>query len=136
MLCSNLQGGQIAEDPSVEDEQGPQLRWILLAAGVAAAAVVVLLRLNGGRLPHLGASGQAGALQADPGLLPAVSSEGAARFTVKLPGLGNLSLGEVTPGWVYFLLLMAAGFGLFVSEEALNVWVRASNWSVHRSAVY
>ncbi|XBH77999.1 hypothetical protein VPH35_104374 [Triticum aestivum] len=30
---------------------------------------------------------------------------------------------EYTPGWVYFWLLMAAGFGLFVSEEALNVWV-------------
>ncbi|EOA18759.1 hypothetical protein CARUB_v10007355mg [Capsella rubella] len=27
------------------------------------------------------------------------------------------------PGWVYFWLLMAAGFGLFVSEEALNIWV-------------
>ena len=29
---------------------------------------------------------------------------------------------------MYFLLLMAAGFGLFVSEEALNVWVRLSYW--------
>ncbi|CAN8232371.1 unnamed protein product [Cochlearia groenlandica] len=27
------------------------------------------------------------------------------------------------PGWVYFWLLMAAGCGLFVSEEALNIWV-------------
>ncbi|KAF8088532.1 hypothetical protein N665_0538s0027 [Sinapis alba] len=27
------------------------------------------------------------------------------------------------PGWVYFWLLMAAGFGLFISEEALNIWV-------------
>uniref|UniRef100_A0A8R7QRM4 Uncharacterized protein n=1 Tax=Triticum urartu TaxID=4572 RepID=A0A8R7QRM4_TRIUA len=33
---------------------------------------------------------------------------------------------EYTPGWVYFWLLMAAGFGLFVSEEALNVWVGIS----------
>lgn len=30
--------------------------------------------------------------------------------------------------YMYFLLLMAAGFGLFVSEEALNVWVRLSYW--------
>ncbi|KAG0462612.1 hypothetical protein HPP92_021088 [Vanilla planifolia] len=30
---------------------------------------------------------------------------------------------EITPGWVYFWLLMAAGCGLFISEEALNVWV-------------
>ncbi|ANM66768.1 transmembrane protein [Arabidopsis thaliana] len=27
------------------------------------------------------------------------------------------------PGWVYFWLLMAAGCGLFISEEALNIWV-------------
>ncbi|CAN6830241.1 unnamed protein product [Brassica oleracea var. botrytis] len=27
------------------------------------------------------------------------------------------------PGWVYFWLLMAAGFGLFISEEALNIWI-------------
>ncbi|CAM6117348.1 unnamed protein product [Calypogeia fissa] len=125
VCCNNLQGEPIAEDRLVEKEQGPHLRWILLAAGVAAAAVLAL-KLNGGRLPNMGSSGQALALQADQGLVPAVSSEGAARFNVKLPGLGNLSLGEVTPGWVYFMLLMAAGCGLFVSEEALNVWVGAS----------
>uniref|UniRef100_A0A169WHU1 Uncharacterized protein n=1 Tax=Daucus carota subsp. sativus TaxID=79200 RepID=A0A169WHU1_DAUCS len=28
--------------------------------------------------------------------------------------------------WVYFWLLMAAGFGLFISEEALNIWVGIS----------
>lgn len=33
---------------------------------------------------------------------------------------------EFTPGWVYFWLLMAAGCGLFISEEALNVWVGIS----------
>ncbi|CAN6246890.1 unnamed protein product [Urochloa humidicola] len=33
---------------------------------------------------------------------------------------------EYTPGWVYFWLLMAAGFGLFISEEALNVWAGIS----------
>jgi len=33
---------------------------------------------------------------------------------------------EYTPGWVYFCLLMAAGFGLFISEEALNVWAGIS----------
>ncbi|XP_072147736.1 uncharacterized protein [Setaria viridis] len=33
---------------------------------------------------------------------------------------------EYTPGWVYFCLLMAAGFGLLISEEALNVWAGIS----------
>ncbi|CAN5963680.1 unnamed protein product [Sphagnum jensenii] len=53
------------------------------------------------------------------------SSEMAAKFHVNLLGT-DFSLGERSPGWVYFFLLMAAGFGLFVSEEALNVWVGTS----------
>ncbi|XP_030454705.1 uncharacterized protein LOC115676006 [Syzygium oleosum] len=32
-------------------------------------------------------------------------------------------LPECAPGWIYFWLLMAAGCGLFISEEALNIWV-------------
>uniref|UniRef100_A0A803KPY3 Uncharacterized protein n=1 Tax=Chenopodium quinoa TaxID=63459 RepID=A0A803KPY3_CHEQI len=32
-------------------------------------------------------------------------------------------LPQYAPGWIYFLLLMAAGCGLFISEEALNIWV-------------
>ncbi|XP_021763461.1 uncharacterized protein LOC110728126 [Chenopodium quinoa] len=32
-------------------------------------------------------------------------------------------LPKYAPGWIYFLLLMAAGCGLFISEEALNIWV-------------
>uniref|UniRef100_A0A7N0UVU6 Uncharacterized protein n=1 Tax=Kalanchoe fedtschenkoi TaxID=63787 RepID=A0A7N0UVU6_KALFE len=35
-------------------------------------------------------------------------------------------LPEYAPGWLYFWLLMAAGCGLFVSEEALNIWVGVS----------
>ncbi|XP_024523861.1 uncharacterized protein LOC9631152 isoform X1 [Selaginella moellendorffii] len=46
-------------------------------------------------------------------------------FTANIFGR-QIFLGERTPGWIYFLLLMAAGFGLFVSEEALVVWVGAA----------
>ncbi|GKV00660.1 hypothetical protein SLEP1_g13322 [Rubroshorea leprosula] len=35
-------------------------------------------------------------------------------------------LPEYAPGWLYFWLLMAAGCGLFISEEALNIWVGIS----------
>ncbi|KAL0417459.1 UNVERIFIED_CONTAM: hypothetical protein Sradi_1159400 [Sesamum radiatum] len=35
-------------------------------------------------------------------------------------------LPEYAPGWIYFWLLMAAGCGLFISEEALNIWVGIS----------
>jgi hypothetical protein len=37
---------------------------------------------------------------------------------------------------MYFSLLMAAGFGLFVSEEALNVWVRPSNWYIKHITLF
>ncbi|PWA77799.1 SNARE associated Golgi protein [Artemisia annua] len=54
--------------------------------------------------------------------------------TSALPGVGfsfnafgyKIILPEYTPGWVYFWLLMAAGCGLFISEEALNIWVGIS----------
>ncbi|CAL1361629.1 unnamed protein product [Linum trigynum] len=38
----------------------------------------------------------------------------------------RIILPEYAPGWLYFWLLMAAGFGLFISEEALNIWVGIS----------
>ncbi|GMN50324.1 hypothetical protein TIFTF001_019469 [Ficus carica] len=43
-------------------------------------------------------------------------------FTFKAFGY-KVVLPEYAPGWIYFWLLMAAGFGLFISEEALNIWV-------------
>ncbi|KAM0071248.1 putative SNARE associated golgi family protein [Helianthus debilis subsp. tardiflorus] len=54
--------------------------------------------------------------------------------TSAVPSLGfsfnafgyKIILPEYTPGWVYFWLLMAAGCGLFISEEALNIWVGIS----------
>ncbi|CAN6447877.1 unnamed protein product [Victoria cruziana] len=53
---------------------------------------------------------------------PEVTSNG---FNLKVFGY-TLVIPEYTPGWVYFCLLMAAGCGLFVSEEALNIWVGMS----------
>lgn len=40
----------------------------------------------------------------------------------------RIILPEYAPGWIYFWLLMAAGCGLFISEEALNIWVCPSCW--------
>ncbi|KAI3801142.1 hypothetical protein L1987_29245 [Smallanthus sonchifolius] len=53
---------------------------------------------------------------------PAVPSVG---FSFNAFGY-RVILPEYTPGWVYFWLLMAAGCGLFISEEALNIWVGIS----------
>ncbi|GAQ84496.1 hypothetical protein KFL_001910150 [Klebsormidium nitens] len=50
---------------------------------------------------------------------------GGAAFKFGAFGLRG-SLTDRTPGLAYFALLMAAGCGLFVSEEALNVWVGGS----------
>ncbi|KAD3068497.1 hypothetical protein R6Q59_017486 [Mikania micrantha] len=55
-------------------------------------------------------------------------------YTSAVPSIGfsfnafgyRVVLPEYTPGWVYFWLLMAAGCGLFISEEALNIWVGIS----------
>ncbi|KAL6978789.1 hypothetical protein U1Q18_020458 [Sarracenia purpurea var. burkii] len=46
-------------------------------------------------------------------------------FTFTLFG-NTVVLPEYPPGWIYFWLLMAAGCGLFISEEALNIWVGMS----------
>ncbi|CAN7105588.1 unnamed protein product [Brassica rapa subsp. narinosa] len=43
-------------------------------------------------------------------------------FTVNAFG-NRFVIPASAPGWVYFCLLMAAGFWLFISEEALNIWV-------------
>jgi hypothetical protein len=80
----------------VEDKQGNRVPWILLSAGLVAAAAFLFVTMNSGKLPTLGGSTKA----LDPNVLPGVSTEGAASFNVKIPGLGNLSLGEVTPGYV------------------------------------
>ncbi|KVI12299.1 uncharacterized protein LOC112507413 [Cynara cardunculus var. scolymus] len=59
---------------------------------------------------------------------------GASSSTSAVPNVGfsfnafgyRVILPEYTPGWIYFWLLMAAGCGLFISEEALNIWVGIS----------
>ncbi|KAL5702660.1 hypothetical protein ACHQM5_027848 [Ranunculus cassubicifolius] len=46
-------------------------------------------------------------------------------FTLKVFGY-QFIIPAYAPGWIYFWLLMAAGCGLVVSEEALNIWVGIS----------
>uniref|UniRef100_M1BHT9 Uncharacterized protein n=1 Tax=Solanum tuberosum TaxID=4113 RepID=M1BHT9_SOLTU len=60
--------------------------------------------------------------------------DGSSSSTISTPAPGfsfkafgyRVMLPEYAPGWIYFWLLMAAGFGLFISEEALNIWVGIS----------
>ncbi|CAM6033175.1 unnamed protein product [Sphagnum compactum] len=92
---------------------------IIMAAGLAVGILLKQTSLLGGT------RSEASHLLADLSSTTSGSSEMAAKFHVNLLGT-DFSLGERSPGWVYFFLLMAAGFGLFVSEEALNVWVGTS----------
>uniref|UniRef100_A0A0D9VD41 Uncharacterized protein n=1 Tax=Leersia perrieri TaxID=77586 RepID=A0A0D9VD41_9ORYZ len=95
------------------------LAKVALALGVAATATVISLFMN---QPSSGPSFSL------PQIIDASASPDAVAtigYTFSLSGK-KVIIPEYTPGWVYFWLLMAAGFGLFISEEALNVWVGIS----------
>ncbi|XP_048131718.1 uncharacterized protein LOC115753391 isoform X2 [Rhodamnia argentea] len=59
---------------------------------------------------------------ADDSSSAAVMAASPVGFSFKAFGYKVL-LPEYAPGWIYFWLLMAAGCGLFISEEALNIWI-------------
>ncbi|XP_040376444.1 glycerophosphodiester phosphodiesterase GDPDL7-like [Oryza brachyantha] len=97
------------------------LAKVALAVGVAATATVVSLFI----MKQPSSSGPSFSL---PQIVDASAAPDAAAtmgYTFSLFGK-KVIIPEFTPGWVYFWLLMAAGFGLFISEEALNVWVGIS----------
>ncbi|PON60805.1 DedA family [Trema orientale] len=96
------------------------LAKIAIALGIATTITLISI---GVKRPALGSSL---GLQ----FLPEGSSSSAMAvppvgFTFKAFGY-RIVLPEYAPGWIYFWLLMAAGCGLFISEEALNIWVGVS----------
>ncbi|KAL6217725.1 hypothetical protein ACLB2K_010942 [Fragaria x ananassa] len=96
------------------------LAKIAIALGIAATVTLISICI---KRPTLGSSN---GIQ----FLPESSSSSAMAaapvgFTFKVFGY-SIVLPEYAPGWIYFWLLMAAGFGLFISEEALNIWVGIS----------
>ncbi|WVZ77581.1 hypothetical protein U9M48_025434 [Paspalum notatum var. saurae] len=97
---------------------------VAIAVGIVGTAIVISLVM---RQPSSGPSFSL------PQIFDAsTQSEAAAAtigYTFSLFGK-KVIIPECTPGWVYFCLLMAAGFGLFISEEALNVWVCPLYWGV------
>ncbi|GMJ01291.1 hypothetical protein like AT4G13150 [Hibiscus trionum] len=92
------------------------LAKLAIALGVAAALTVVSFGLKGASFGSL----------LEVQRLAEVSSsstmDSTVGFTFKAFGY-RFILPEYAPGWIYFWLLMAAGCGLFISEEALNIWV-------------
>ncbi|WJX81725.1 hypothetical protein P8452_64572 [Trifolium repens] len=97
----------------------PFLAMIAIALGIAAIATLASIRQQ----PILGSP--SGLQILSEGSSSAAVAPVTAGFTFKVFGF-SVIVPQYAPGWIYFWLLMAAGFGLFISEEALNIWVGTS----------
>ncbi|KAJ0244713.1 Transmembrane protein [Hirschfeldia incana] len=87
-----------------------------IGLGLALTITVICVTLKGS------AASGGGAPFEVKSLAKASSSSSSVGFTFNAFG-NRFVIPANAPGWVYFWLLMAAGFGLFISEEALNIWV-------------
>ncbi|XP_038694032.1 uncharacterized protein LOC119991697 [Tripterygium wilfordii] len=90
---------------------------LAVAVGVAVTATAISVGFKG---PNVGSL--SGVQFLAEGSFSSVVAAVPVGFTFKAFGY-TIVLPEYTPGWVYFWLLMAAACGLFISEEALNIWV-------------
>ncbi|XP_021651826.2 uncharacterized protein LOC110643675 isoform X2 [Hevea brasiliensis] len=92
---------------------------LILAIAVGVAAIITITSI-GLKWPSVGSFFGVQSL-AESSTSSALASPPVG-FTFKAFGY-RIILPEYAPGWIYFWLLMAAGCGLFISEEALNIWV-------------
>ncbi|MBA0679397.1 hypothetical protein Goari_011166 [Gossypium aridum] len=99
------------------------LAKLAIALGVAAALTVMSFCIKGASF------GSLLGVQRLAEVSPSSTMDTTVGFTFKAFGY-KFMLPEYAPGWIYFWLLMAAGCGLFISEEALNIWVCPSHWGV------
>ncbi|KAL4597305.1 hypothetical protein ACB092_12G223800 [Castanea dentata] len=97
--------------------RGSFLAKVAIVLGIAATVTIISICL---KWPVLGSS--LGIQFLAEGSSSSVMVAPPVGFTFKAFGY-NVVLPEYAPGWIYFWLLMAAGCGLFISEEALNIWV-------------
>ncbi|XP_022758669.1 uncharacterized protein LOC111305408 [Durio zibethinus] len=116
------QGDRAADEVLVNQNSGTAGKGssFLLKLGVALGAAAALTAISFGLK---GAS--FGSLIGVQRVVEGASSsimDSSVGFTFKAFGY-RFILPEYAPGWIYFWLLMAAGCGLFISEEALNIWV-------------
>ncbi|CAE5977390.1 unnamed protein product [Arabidopsis arenosa] len=101
------------ENERVSGNGVPFIAKLGLGLGLALIITVISVTLKG--------SGGGGSPFEEVKSLAKVSSSSEG-FTFNAFGNRFMIPGNA-PGWVYFWLLMAAGCGLFISEEALNIWV-------------
>ncbi|XP_073317184.1 uncharacterized protein [Primulina huaijiensis] len=99
---------------------GSLLSKLGLVLGVAAVITLIAVCLE---QPKLGSS--VGIQYLVDGSSASALAAPVGAFSFQIFGY-RIILPEYAPGWIYFWLLMAAGCGLFISEEALNTWVGIS----------
>ncbi|KAF9606783.1 hypothetical protein IFM89_028159 [Coptis chinensis] len=102
------------------DSESSFLAKMAIALGIAATLTIICVGL---KWPSQGSNVMLPVLT--HGSSTSASAVNSTGFTVKAFGY-QFILPAYAPGWIYFWLLMAAGCGLFVSEEALNIWVGIS----------
>ncbi|KAB2636558.1 hypothetical protein D8674_027092 [Pyrus ussuriensis x Pyrus communis] len=113
-LLGNVMNTEISTESSF-------LAKIAIALGVAATVTLISVGIKGA--PAIGSSN---GIQIFPdSSSSSVMAAANVGFTIKAFGY-SIVLPAFAPGWIYFWLLMAAGCGLFISEEALNIWVGIS----------
>ncbi|XP_048233170.1 uncharacterized protein LOC8264949 isoform X2 [Ricinus communis] len=95
---------------------------ILLGIGVCIAVIITITSIG---LKKPSALGLQFVAEGSSSSSSSVMASAPVGFSFKAFGY-RIILPEYAPGWIYFWLLMAAGCGLFISEEALNVWVGIS----------
>ncbi|KAL5862123.1 hypothetical protein ACOSQ3_003408 [Xanthoceras sorbifolium] len=97
------------------------LAKLAIALGVAATITIISVGLK----PTTSLGSSVGVQCLAEGTSSSSVMASPSGFSFKAFGY-NFVLPEYAPGWIYFWLLMAAGCGLFISEEALNIWVGVS----------
>ncbi|XP_028773635.1 uncharacterized protein LOC114730690 isoform X1 [Neltuma alba] len=116
--------GSIKNEVHLDGKEGhnfgiPFLALIAVAMGIAVTATLISIYQQ----PILGSSFVVQSLSESSS--SSMVAPATAGFSFQAFGY-KIILPEYAPGWIYFWLLMAAGCGLFISEEALNVWVGIS----------
>ncbi|KAM1031756.1 uncharacterized protein LOC126620745 isoform X2 [Malus sylvestris] len=117
-ISDELLGNVVNTEISTENSF---LAKIAIALGVAATVTLISVGIKGA--PAIGSSN---GIQIFPdSSSSSVMASANVSFTIKAFGY-SIVLPAFAPGWIYFWLLMAAGCGLCISEEALNIWVGIS----------
>ncbi|KAL6511123.1 hypothetical protein OROGR_022247 [Orobanche gracilis] len=106
---------------SIENKPAGNGSTLLLKLGLLMAVAVVITLVSAGVKPSSPEKSMGNRFLLD-GSSSSTFSAPTNSFRFRAFGY-SIVLPDYAPGWIYFWLLMAAACGLFISEEALNIWV-------------